>query len=383
MQETKGTKIVSTRRYELDWLRVFAILALLFFHTGRIFDTDSWHIKNNEVSENFIYWMPFLHAWRMPLLLFISGAGSYFAFKSILPFLIQRVKRLVIPFIFGLIVILPPQVYFENLSDFNNYWDVYKSISNFLPFHDGQLNLYHLWFLGFLFIYSIIALPILMFLHSNYSTSFSSRFMPYFFNPVVLLLVPPIFIMLTQIVLLRDYPGRANFAFYLCFFLLGMFFYSSSEYRETITENRKYFLASAFAVVILAVLIYSFQGKVFLLGRVPLGLTLEIFVGWFWIITIVAYGKHYLSYHHQWVTILGDGIISFYILHQTAIVVIGYFVCQQPWSIAAKFWSISFLTLIFCITFYVLCIRPFNVMRIAFGMKLKPAPSRVSPAVPG
>jgi glucans biosynthesis protein C len=377
------TKIISIRRHELDWLRVFAILVLLFFHTGRIFDTDTWHIKNNEVSENFSYWMPFLHTWRMPLLLFISGAGSYFAFKSIFPFLIQRFKRLIIPFVFGVIVFLPPQIYFEHRPEFNNFWDVYTSIFDFLPFHDGRLNLHHLWFLGYLFVYSIIALPILMFLHSDYSAVFKSKFMQYFFNPAVLLLAPPICIMLTQIVLLRDYPGRAYFAFYLCFFLLGIIFYSSSAYRGTVSENRKYFLAAALAVVILYVLIYPLQGKVFLLNRIPLGLTVEIFVGWFWITTIIAYGQYYLSYHHPWITALGDGIISFYILHQTVIIVIGYFVCQLSWSITAKFFSISMLTLVFCITFYLLCIRPFNAMRIAFGMKPKLSPSPVSSVIPG
>jgi len=34
------------RRYDLDWLRVFAIGVVFIFHSGRFFDTDDWHVKN-------------------------------------------------------------------------------------------------------------------------------------------------------------------------------------------------------------------------------------------------------------------------------------------------------------------------------------------------
>ena len=255
---------MSGRKYELDWLRVFAILALLFFHTGRIFDTGNWHINNNELSKNFDHWMPFVHSWRMPLLLFISGAGSYFAFKSIFPFLIQRFKRLIVPFIFGMIVMLPPQVYFEHIGEFGSFWDVYKSILNFIPFYHGILNLYHLWFLMYLFLYSLIALPIIVFLHSSYSAGFKAGFLRYFFKPFALLLIPPVFITITQLIFLPNHAGRALFVFYFCFFLLGIFFYCSSAYRGTIGKNRKYFLIAS--LLILIPYVFPLQGT-FLMGR--------------------------------------------------------------------------------------------------------------------
>ena len=378
MQSSLETNLMSGRKYELDWLRVFAILALLFFHTGRIFDTVNWHINNTELSKDFDYWMPFVHTWRMPLLLFISGAGSYFAFKSIFPFLIQRFKRLIIPFIFGMIVMLPPQVYFEHIGEFASFWDAYKSILNFIPFYHGVLNLYHLWFLIYLFIYSLIALPIIVFLHSPYSVVFKAKFLRYFFNPFTLLSIPPVLITITQLIFLPNYTGRAFFVLYFCFFFLGIIFYCSSAYRRTIGKNRKYFLIAS--LLILIPYLFPLQGT-YLLGRIPIGTALEIFIGWFWILAIIAYGQYYLSRSHPWLATIGDGLISFYILHQTVIVVIGYYIIQLPWSISAKFWSINLLTLVFCVTFYLLCIRPFNAMRIVFGMKLKAAPLTLAPAV--
>lgn len=319
----------------------------------------------------------------MPLLLFISGAGSYFAFKSSLPFLIQRFKRLIIPLIFGMIAVIPVHFYFAHITEFGNVWDIYNSYFNFFPFYNGVPNLYNLWFLKDLFLYSLIALPILIFLHSAHSVPFRMRFVRFFFNPVALLLIPPILIILTQLALLPDHPGRASFVFFLTFFLLGIIFYSSSEYLEIMGKNRKYFLIASILILIPFFLYYPVQGKTSFSGRLPSGLAVETFVGWFWIITIIAFGRYYFRRPHPWLTMIGDGLISFYILHQTVLVAIGYYICKLPWGINAKFWSINLLTSAFCVSFYVLCIRPFNVMRIAFGMKPKPATSRISPAVSG
>jgi glucans biosynthesis protein C len=91
------------------------------------------------------------------------------------------------------------------------------------------------------------------------------------------------------------------------------------------------------------------------------------------VITIIAYGQHYLNKPHPWLTKISEGLYSFYILHQTVIIAIGCYICQLDWSIAAKYWTIAMLTLISCAGFYLLLIRPFNVMRFLFGMKARKA----------
>ncbi len=376
--------INSGRRYELDWLRVFAILILVLFHTGRIFDMKEWHIKNNELSENFIYWMPFLQSWRMPLLLFISGAGSYFALGKLtsLHFFAQRFRRLVIPFIFALLVVIPPQPYYEHITEFKNYLDFYKSVFSFIPVYEGRIHLYHIWFIAYLFVYTIIAFPILLFLRSPKSAVFKARILRYFYNPVLLLLVPPACIMITQLILLPEYVGRAFFVYYLCFFLLGIIFYSNHQHVESIGKNRKYLLAGALLVLIPYVVNYITDDTIHITDTVTLKSILEtgsVFVGWFWVIAFIAFAQYYLNHTHPWLTIMTEGIYSLYILHQTVIVVIGFYICKLPWSITSKFWSINILTLTFCVGFYLLCIRPFNVMRTLFGMKLKRQDKRINP----
>ncbi len=361
-------KVKPDRRHELDWLRAFAILVLLFFHTGRIFDTQAWHIKNNETSDSFDYWLPFISTWRMPLLFLISGAGSFFAFRksSSIHFIVERFKRLIIPLAFATVIVLPVQAYYEHKAEFINYWDFYKSVLNFIPYYNGNPNLYHLWFLGHLFVYSLIAVPILMFLRSPQSRYLKSRTI----HPLAVLLLPPVIPIITKLMFLPDYPGRGLFAFYLSFFLFGMVFYFNSDNRDLIYKSRTYSLTASFLMLILYGLSFGYQ-ETYLFHNITVPSLHEIasvFVGWFWLMTLLGYAQRYLNHSNRWLVVVNEGIFSFYILHQTIIVAFGYYICQLSWSIAAKFWTINFLTLLFCVVFYLLLIRPFNVVRFCFGM---------------
>jgi hypothetical protein len=104
-----------------------------------------------------------------------------------------------------------------------------------------------------------------------------------------------------------------------------------------------------------------------------------IYVSWFWVITVVAYGQHCLNRPHPWLKHFNEGLYPFYILHQTVIIAIGYYVCQLPWGIFAKFWTVSLLTLISCLLIYFVLIRPFNVTRLFFGMKMRRKEVEITP----
>src|SRR5688572_3536090 len=99
----------SNRLYYLDWLRIGAIIGVLFFHSAMPFAAESdWHIKNNETSSLFLEFNFFLSRFRMPLLFFISGAVAHFILKRKTggEFIWLRFKRLMIPVIVGIIFIV-------------------------------------------------------------------------------------------------------------------------------------------------------------------------------------------------------------------------------------------------------------------------------------
>ncbi|MCP5061069.1 MAG: acyltransferase family protein, partial [Ignavibacteriae bacterium] len=151
------------RRYDLDWLRVIAFYLLIIYHTALIFVSWEFHIKNKQISEIAEPFLIFLNQWRLPLLFLISGIGVRFALKHRVPkvFIKERSTRLMIPLLFGMFVIVPPQIYFEHLQnsvDYSSYFDFYKTVFNFVAYPEGSFSWHHLWFLPYLFSYSVIGL---------------------------------------------------------------------------------------------------------------------------------------------------------------------------------------------------------------------------------
>ncbi len=374
---------IFARRHDLDWLRLIAIIILLFYHTGMWFNTWGWHVKNAETTISFNYWMVWLHYWRMPLLLFISGAGTYMALGKRTPkqFAGERFKRLFIPLVFGMFVVIPPQIYYEHIKEYNNYWDFYKTVFNFVPYPRGSFSWHHLWFILYLLLYSLIALPFLGYLRSDKSAGFRDQAFKLLSRPVAILFVPSTIILITQVILRPYFPEETHdlkdlgfFVFYFLFFLFGIVCYSNQNLWGAIGANRKFLLiASLFVLVPFYTCYFHFREIIHL----PLAMdTVEtsfdvtaIFLSWFTVITVIAYGQHYLNKPHPWLKYINEGLYPFYILHQTVIIAIGYYICQWDWSISAKFFSISFLTLISCVVFFVLVIRSNKVGRFLFGLK--------------
>jgi len=375
------------RRYDLDWLRLIAIIILLFFHTGMWFNTWGWHVKNNETTTSFQYWMIWSHFFRMPLLLFISAAGTYMALGKRTPaqFRRERFRRLFIPLVFGMFVVVPPQIYYEHIKEYNSYWDFYKTVFNFVPYPKGSFSWHHLWFILYLLIYSLLALPLLTYLRSESSEKFKQKVFSLLSSPAGLLFIPSILMLLSQIILRPFFPEEthdlikdwAYFTFYFSFFIFGILCYSNANLWNAIGQNRKYLLMALLIVLIPFYACYfHFRELIALPFNIDTVETIfdvtAIFVSWFTVITIIAYGQHHLNKPHKWLSIANEGLYPFYILHQTVIIAIGYYIVQLPWGIAAKYWAISFLTLFSCVGFYLLLIRPFNATRFLFGMKPKP-----------
>lgn len=114
----------SSRVYFIDWLRIFAVLMLVPFHTGMIFVPWDFHIKNAELSGPLTDFNSFIHIWHMPLLFFLSGAGTWFAlgFRSARQYVVERTRRLFIPLVFGTFVIVPPQTYYLSFRRGDGYF---------------------------------------------------------------------------------------------------------------------------------------------------------------------------------------------------------------------------------------------------------------------
>jgi glucan biosynthesis protein C len=160
------------RRYDLDWLRVIVFALLIFYHVGMFFVPWGWHIKNNIIYDNLRWPMLFLNQWRLPILFVISGMGTYFAlsYRSGGRFAWERITRLGLPLIFGMLVIVPPQVYIERLADGDftgGYFSFWPSLAYDGVYPVGNLSWHHLWFLPYLLVFSLVLLPLFLWLRRN------------------------------------------------------------------------------------------------------------------------------------------------------------------------------------------------------------------------
>jgi glucan biosynthesis protein C len=121
---------MDTRKYFLDWLRVLAFVALIFFHVGMLYVSWRYNLKSPRLYRAIEPWMSALSAWRLVLLFLISGVASRFLINKLGPgaFARDRVRRLLPVILTGMFVVIPPQTYVVLVSrgglhmDYPTFW---------------------------------------------------------------------------------------------------------------------------------------------------------------------------------------------------------------------------------------------------------------------
>ena len=156
----------SARLYFLDWVRILAFFLLIVYHVGMYYVTWGWHVKSPFASTAAEPFMMLSSPWRLGLLFFIGGvAASLMLRKSGTgSFLKRRSVRLLVPLIFGMFVIVPPQSYFEVVEKlgytggYGDFMTLY--VQGYKGFcQDGCLKMptwNHLWFVAYLWIYTML-----------------------------------------------------------------------------------------------------------------------------------------------------------------------------------------------------------------------------------
>lgn len=379
-----------TRRYDLDWLRIIAILTLIFYHTGMIYVSWGWHIKSPEHSQPMEEVMRWLHRWRMPLLFFISGAGTFFALqkRSFGSYAGERVWRLFIPLVFGMFVVVPPQIYIEWLFRgrfTGSYAEFYPEVFHFKPYEDGgtggAFSWHHLWFICYLFFYSLLSIPLFRWLKSPGGQRFTDRVGTLLVRPGGAFWLGILPIVISQLTLKPYFPEEthgltddwAYFTKNLLLFWLGYVLISRREFWQMLTDQRRLFLAGTLLCTLFLYGSRAIWGEYYI-DNTPWLNTLYTLnsdsLMWVSVLMTVGYGYAYLNKNHRWLPQLNAAVYPFYILHQTIIVVIGYYVLTRTTlGVYNGFLTVSFATLLVCTVTYLALIRPFRATRLFFGVK--------------
>lgn len=370
------------RRYDLDWLRVIAFTILILFHTGMMFNTWDWHIKNNQTTESIEDLMQFVGQWRMPLLFFISGAAVWFALQrhGAGKFSIERVKRLLIPLLFGMLVIVPPQIYYERLLhgiSFTSYFDFYKTVLQFQPYPEGNFSWHHLWYLPYIFVFSFLGLPFFLWLRKAGGKERIAKMLQWIEkrNGLLLFGVP---IAVSEIVLRPFWPGNANnllgdWAQFTTTFLIFCSGYILVSYEPIWDSIEKYrFRALFFGVFTMTAvsLFWIADQELDLLPRSFYRFCRSMNI-WCWVLTILGLARRHLKTNHSILKYATEAVYPFYIVHQTITIMIGFPLIHSSWSIGTKFLMVAVGTFLFSwIVFEVT--RRMNWTRVLFGMKPLP-----------
>ncbi|NAS31341.1 acyltransferase family protein [Flavobacteriaceae bacterium R38] len=366
------------RRYDLDWLRVLVFGLLIFYHVGMFFVPWGFHIKNNVIYD-FIKWpMLFVNQWRLPILFLISGMGTFYAlsYRSILKFNIERFKRLIIPLAFGMLFIVPPQVYFERLANnqftgsYINYYlnDAFNGI-----YPEGNLSWHHLWFLPYLFVFSVCLSSLFVYL-KNHSNKFISWISKITMKPFGLyIFIIPLY--LTEALVEPFFPvthALINDWFYFTNFLI-LFFYGfllisiKEHFWKALNQIKK-------TALIIGIISFGMQLFIWLqmedstLVHFTEAL-IKVVNLWSWILVILGYGSKYLNKPSRILKYCNRAVYPFYILHQTITIGIAYYLIDLNWSFGLKFTILSIGTFILCWLIYHFLILKIKFLHPLFGLK--------------
>jgi peptidoglycan/LPS O-acetylase OafA/YrhL len=157
---------INERRADLDWLRVIAFWLLIYFHAAIAFVPGGIPmIQNAEVSPVLQVMVGFLHEFRLALLFLISGVGVSFALRhrNRAQFMRDRAVRLLVPLVFGVLVIVPPMIFLEKrfIAEFTgSFAEFYPTFFIDGVYPVGNLSWHHYWFIFYLFLFCMLGWPI-------------------------------------------------------------------------------------------------------------------------------------------------------------------------------------------------------------------------------
>lgn len=368
----------------LDTLRVLAVLMVFVFHATKAFTAGEWHVMNDQTSMiASILFVAFLAPWGMPFFFLLAGAGTWFALqrRTTRQFAGERLQRLLIPFLIGSAVFSPIQAFFEwrhsvrvegyigsfiqfNLERFGG-WN--PTLSNWIG--------YHLWFLIFLFTFSLLTLPLLARLREpdQKFNSWVVRLCERRGGILIFAFLP----LMIQAGLRPIFPGAQNWAdfFYdLFFFLSGYMIYADERFLRIIRRDW-WLLLAAGAAALLGIMVTLVVGQAEALFSDPTTPGYRLFWAlagvdaWCWSLLMLFIGMRFLDFSNKWTRYGQEAVVPFYLIHQPVIVALAFYVVQWQTSITVKMLVVGLGSLAISAALYEAIIRRLQPLRSSFGMK--------------
>ncbi|GAB3390429.1 acyltransferase family protein [Massilia agri] len=378
----------SARLYFLDWVRILAFFLLILYHVGMYYVTWGWHVKSPFASSGPEPFMMLSSPWRLGLLFFIGGVAASIMLRKLgaAPFLKQRSLRLLVPLVFGMLVIVPPQAYFEVVEKLG-YADGYGAfmglyLQGYGGFcQDGCLDLptwNHLWFVAYLWIYTMLLGGLVAALGPRFDR-IAAR-LGALLRGWKLIVLPAAVLAVARIALVEHFPTNhavvndwCNHAMSFLPFLLGALVARVPGFWSRPAPLRWHALAivaTCWACLVMWIAQWEITPPPPALR--PIAYTVYALMAWCATVAACGFAVRHLDHDSPARRYLNEAIFPVYILHQTLIVVLAH--AMKPLRIAPGPEALMLVVLTTTLSFGIFeLVRRLGVLRPLFGLKFERA----------
>jgi peptidoglycan/LPS O-acetylase OafA/YrhL len=364
------------RYHEFDRLRILAVLLLFPFHAARVFNENSdWYVKNVRKSP-FLSWVvvDFLDPWHMPLLFVLAGMATWFAFRhrTAGTYARERTRRLLVPLLWGIVVIVPPQPYLAQLShpghesSYLGFLNGYFTDVTDLSGYDGGFTPAHMWFVMYLFLFALLTLPVLVAIHRAAMRRDVGR--------LWMLGVAPVAFLLTEA--LPSPEGAWSPFTTMVLFVAGFVLASSDRLMSVIRRRWRPVMLAAVGAMTLQYAIWITGADAYWGDGTWQDAVYQLFEGmntWLWVLGLVGAAGAFLARPPTpLLRYANEAAYPWYVLHQTVIVMLAYVIVRWDAPLASKYVLLLAGSAAITFALYEVTVRRMKATRFLFGLKLKP-----------
>jgi glucan biosynthesis protein C len=373
------------RIHYLDWLKVLIVYGIVLFHVSLVFSMGTWLVSNHDRSLVLTAFAGFTFPWGIPAMFLIAGADAWFGLRSrtVSDFIRKRFLRLLVPMVPGLLILSPLQRFISSHNpppSLDTFWSFYAGF--FREFHfEWTLQFVsrywlHLWFLGYLFVISIVCLPAVLWMRGPAGRRLTAALVQFASRRGgLLMLAAPL--ALTQLALRWRFPAYqdwADVATYMLVFLWGAVIFSDRRFEALIRGQIRWLLAGGVLAMagigLLAVVTPSHlagDSHAPAVMQAAYALLWSVYV-WSWLHAVLYLGLRWLNFPSRAQHYAQESVLPVYVIHHPVVLLVASFVVTWNLGVWPKFAVILVTVAVLTLAIYEFGVRRWAITRAVFGL---------------
>jgi hypothetical protein len=376
-----------TRRHDIDALRALAFALLILYHVGMLYVADwGYHVKSPYSTMDWARWlqapMIFVNRWRMDLIFLISGMACAFMLKpdALGRFFSSRSWRLLLPLVFGMLVVIPIQPYAQGVSNglvkpgfgqfLLDYWSHKPWPKDaFSGWHSGY-TWNHLWYLAYLWVYTGVLVLLAKPLESRIGMKVQAMFCG--LRGFALMTLPTLPLIAYTMTLQSHYPDTGDLVhdwyrhpMYFTVFLYGYLVARDAGFWSEVLRLRKITLATALVLGTAYVFLDGIWSQGVLFQQV-----LRNVYMWTMLLAILGWAHALLNKPFRWLPWATESVYPWYVLHQSLIIGIAYWLIPYKLGPVLEPMLVLVGTVAGCFAIGE-SVKRIEILRPCFGLKVR------------